>query len=338
MGEFGLIDLLAGLATERRTGDAPARDSFPILVDNGDDAAAWRCGETTELWTTDTAVEGVHFTRLTTPWYDLGWKVMAANVSDIASMGGLPLYALITLGLPPDENVEDLEALYTGMLDIGNEYGVAIVGGDVVRSTSVFVTVGLTGTCQGPPMLRSNAVLGELVAVTGCLGSSAGGLDLLLGQAPIADPASRYLAHAHRRPSPRVPEGVAMAKQGVACAMDVSDGLVDDLSKLCRASGVSARVNADTVPVHPSLREAFPDSYMDKALGGGEDYQLLFTAAEGTMEAVLDALPSRATVIGTVCDGPVGEVAVVDSASGGPVAVHRKGWDHFSPHSTGAGC
>ena len=338
MGEFGLIDLLAGLATERRTGDASARDSFPILVDNGDDAAAWRCGETTELWTTDTAVEGVHFTRLTTPWYDLGWKVMAANVSDIASMGGLPLYALITLGLPPDQEVADLEALYTGMLDIGNEYGVPIVGGDVVRSTSVFVTVGLTGTCQEPPMLRSNAVLGDLVAVTGCLGSSAGGLDLLMGQAPIADAASRYLADAHRRPSPRVPEGVAMAKQGVACAMDVSDGLVDDLSKLCRASGVSARVDASTVPVHSSLREAFPDSYMDKALGGGEDYELLFTAAEGTMMSVLDALPSQATVIGTVCDGPVGEVAVVDSARGGPVPVPRKGWDHFSPHSTGAGC
>ena len=338
MGEFGLIDLLAGMATEgRRTGDAAARNSFPIVVDNGDDAAAWRCGETTELWTTDTAVEGVHFTRRTIPWYDLGWKVMAANVSDIASMGGLPLYALITLGLPSDQDVEDLRDLYSGMLDICNEYGVAIVGGDMVRSTSVFVTVGLTGTCQGPPMLRSNAVPGELVGVTGCLGSSAGGLDLLMGQGPIADAASHYLVHTHRRPNPRISEGLAMAKQGVTCAMDVSDGLVDDLSKLCRASGVSARVDANTVPVHPSLREAFPGSYMDKVLGGGEDYQLLFTASEGTMESVLKALPPQASVIGTVFDGPAGEVSVVDSATGRPVAVPRSGWDHFSSHSTEAG-
>ena len=338
MGEFGLIDLLAGMATGgRRTSDASARDSFPIVVDTGDDTAAWRCGETTELWTTDTAVEGVHFTRRTIPWYDLGWKVMAANISDIASMGGLPLYALITLGLPSDQDVEDLQSLYSGMLDIGNEYGVAIVGGDMVRSTSVFVTVGLTGTCEGAPMLRSNAGLGELVGVTGCLGSSAGGLDLLMEQGSTGGGASQYLVHAHRRPSPRISEGRAMARHGVTCAMDVSDGLVDDLSKLCRASGVSARVNANKVPVHPYLREMFPDSYLDKVLGGGEDYQLLFTAQEETMESVLRALPSQATVIGTVLDGPAGEVSVVDAATDRPVAVPQGGWDHFSTHSTEAG-
>ncbi len=338
MGEFGVIDLLAGMATgRRRTGDAPARDSFPIVVDNGDDTAAWRCGRTTELWTTDTAVEGVHFTRRTTPWYDLGWKVMAANISDIASMGGLPLYALITLGLPPDQDVEDLEALYTGMLDIGNEHGVAIVGGDMVRSTTVFVTVGLTGVCEGTPMLRSNASPGELMAVTGFLGSSAGGLDLLMGTGPTDSGAAKHLVRAHRRPTPCVSEGRALATHGVTCAMDISDGLVDDLSKLCRASGVSARVNADKVPVHEALRDMFPDSYLDMALGGGEDYQLLFIAPKTVMESVMGALPSRAAVIGTVLDGPAGEVSVVDSATGQPVPAPRGGWDHFAVPSREAG-
>ena len=123
-----------------------------------------------------------------------------------------------------------------------------------------------------------------------------------------------------------------MARHGVTCAMDVSDGLVDDLSKLCRASGVSARVNADRVPVHSALREVFPDSYVDKALAGGEDYQLLFTAPETVIESVIVALPQQVTVIGTVVDGPAGEVSVVDS-TGEPLPHSHRGWDHFAADS-----
>ena len=94
----------------------------------------WRTGEATELFTTDTMVEGVHFNRNTTPWTDLGWKSLASNISDIAAMGGLPMYALVTLGLPPETEVEDLKELYAGMMQISKNYGVAIVGGDLVRS------------------------------------------------------------------------------------------------------------------------------------------------------------------------------------------------------------
>ena len=330
LGEFAVIELLTNMVTEERRRDGGARDAFPIVVDAGDDTAAWRSGQSTELCTTDTAVEGVHFTRRTTPWYDLGWKVMAANVSDIASMGGLPLYALVTLGLPPDEEVEDLKALYRGMLDLGNEYRLAIVGGDMVRSPVVFVTVGLTGVCHGTPMLRSRARPGESVAVTGCLGSSAGGLEIMTSDRPWDGEAAEFLIEAHRRPRPCVPEGQVLSRHGVTCVMDVSDGLADDLSKLCRASGVAARLEADKVPVHPLLQQAFPVSCLDMALGGGEDYQLLFTAPETVMESVMSDLASPATVIGNILEGPAGEVAVVDSVSGEPVAIPQRGWDHFA--------
>ncbi|HEU0021040.1 MAG TPA: AIR synthase related protein, partial [Dehalococcoidia bacterium] len=127
LGEFGVIDRLNNMVIQRRAGpDNGAAFDFHLLVDTGDDTAAWHTGPATQLFTTDTVVEGVHFTRQTTPWRDLGWKSLASNISDIAAMGGLPQYALVTLGLPTDTQVADLDALYRGMLDIGNQYGVAI--------------------------------------------------------------------------------------------------------------------------------------------------------------------------------------------------------------------
>ena len=330
LGEFGVIKRLTEMVTrERRGPDNASRHNFRLLVDAGDDTAAWSCGQATELSTTDTAVEGVHFTRATIPWYDLGWKIMAANVSDVAAMGGLPLYALITLGLPPDTEMEDLESLYRGMIALGNEHGVAIVGGDVVRSPVVFVTVGLTGVCEGEPMLRSTARKGDLVAVTGYLGSSAGGLEIMLKGLPIDGEAAEYLKTAHRRPEPCISQGRVLYQQGVRTAMDISDGLVDDLSKLCQASGVAARLESDKIPINPMLQEAFPHKYTDMALGGGEDYQLIFTASGELMERVLPLLPPPAAAVGEITRGEVGQVTVVDSKTGERLMTPQSGWDHF---------
>ncbi len=200
LGEFGVIDLLTRLVVDQRAGPGNGPSfSFNLTVDNGDDTAAWSVGPggspVIELFTTDTMVEGVHFTRETTPWWDLGWKSVAANISDVASMGGVPTYALVTLGLPPETKVSDLESLYQGMLAVSNEYGLAIVGGDMVRSPVVFITVSLTGAMRGRPMVRTGARPGDLVAVTGHLGGSGGGLKLMLEEssetAGRARPATR---------------------------------------------------------------------------------------------------------------------------------------------------
>ena len=330
LGEFGAIEILTGIATRERSGpDKAPPDEYRLLVDAGDDAAAWSCGHGTELYTTDTVVEGVHFTRATTPWRDLGWKVMAANVSDIAAMGGLPLYALITLGLPPDTEMEDLESLYRGMVEMGNRYGVMVIGGDTVRSPVVFVTVGLTGSVQAGPLLRSTARPGDVVAVTGHLGSSAGGLEIMLKELTVGRESGEYLKAAHRRPEPCVSQGQVLCERGVRAAMDISDGLVDDLSKMCRASGVAARLDAGKVPVHPMLKEAFPQRYVDMSLGGGEDYQLLFTAPPEIMDAALPMLPPPAATIGEILEGPSGRVTVVDPETGKELETPHGGWDHF---------
>ena len=351
LGEFGVIDLLNRMVVGQRDVSAfrnriPAfagktnGNGFPVelLVDTGDDTAAWRTSDCIELFTTDTVVEGVHFTRATTPWRDLGWKCIASNVSDIAAMGGLPAYALITLGLPPETEVGDLEELYHGMLEMANQCGAAIIGGDMVRSPVVFITVGLTGVHEGSPMLRANGRPGDLVGVTGYLGGSGGGLRLMLGdndeQARLGrNPAASsgavdYLRHQHRRPEPAVKEGRILADAGVRTAMDVSDGLADDLGKLCRASGLSARLNAELIPAHPYLKEAYPDDYLGLALHGGEDYLLLFTASTDVMDQVMLRLFEGAAVIGELLEGEPGRVSIVDE-TGSEVPAAKGGWDHY---------
>ena len=330
LGEFGVIEQLCSMVVEQRSGpDNGAGLGFRLEVDTGDDTAAWKPGTGTELITTDTMVEGVHFTRDTTPWRDLGWKAMASNISDIASMGGLPLYAVVTLGLPPDTEFDDLKELYGGMLEISNEYGVAIIGGDMVRSPVVFITVGLTGVHSGELMLRSTATEGDLLGVTGFMGSSGGGLKLMLDGGNDAGEAAEYLRECHRRPWPAVDQGQQLERSGVKTAMDVSDGLADDLGKMMRSSGLSARLFVDKLPVHPALKKMFPRDWVDLALHGGEDYQILFAAAPETMDRALALLPQPVVVVGEVLMGQPGRVSISDN-QGREWASETEGWDHFA--------
>jgi thiamine-monophosphate kinase len=336
LGELGVIDILARMAVDLRAGPSNAEAfSFDLAVDNGDDTAVWNPGRGKTLFTTDTMVEGVHFTRQTTPWRDLGWKSLASNISDVASMGGLPAYALVTLGLPPETEVADLQILYEGMLEISNEYKMAIIGGDMVRSPVVFITVALTGVMQGQPMVRTGAQPGDLVAVTGHLGSSGGGLKLMLaGDTQPGDTqegqAADYLRESHRRPRPAVAVGQSLVDSEVLTAMDVSDGLADDFSKLCRASGVSGTIFVDRLPIHPLLSSQFPDDYLDLALGGGEDYVLLFTGPSAKVNHVVSTLPAGAAVVGVIKAGEPGKITVVD-AQGKAIPATSRGWDHFGP-------
>ena len=329
LGEFGVIDILKRMVVDQRTDHGNAlRFSFNLTVDNGDDTAAWTAGLGQTLFTTDTMVEGVHFTRETISWHDLGWKSLASNISDVASMGGLPAYALVTLGLPSDTEVSDLESLYGGMLEISNEYSMAIVGGDMVRSPVAFITVALTGVMQGQPMVRTGALPGDLVAVTGYLGNSGGGLKLMLEGKYEGSGNSRFLRESHRRPSPAVAVGQSLVGFEVKTAMDVSDGLADDLSKLCRASGVSGKIFVDQLPIHPSLRAQFPNDSVDLALSAGEDYVLLFTGRPTKVNHVVSTLPRGAAVVGEITEGEPGEVVVLGTNGQELPAVNR-GWDHF---------
>jgi thiamine-monophosphate kinase len=327
LGEFRLIDRLA-LLVEAAGLEPPAAGGFKLLIGIGDDAAAWLVGGGLLVTTTDTMVEDVHFTQKTTPWPDVGWKVMAANLSDIAAMGALPLCAVVTLGLPGSLPISAVEAMYAGMLEACRRYQFLLVGGDIVSSPRGFVTVALNGLCTKQPLTRTSAQPGDAVAVTGPLGGSAGGLQLLLSDVqPPHSEALHHLVRAHRRPEPRLDDAQHLVLAGIQCAMDVSDGLVTDLAKLCRASGVSARVHAAQVPVDPPLAQLIPTKALQLALNGGEEYELIFTGRPALVRELIAAMP-RGAVIGEITSGPPGQVTVLDP-QGQELAVTAHGWEHF---------
>ncbi len=329
-GEFRVIEALARTIAgdNDRNIDRLSKRGFRLRLSIGDDAAAWDAPAGVRVFTTDTMVEGVHFSLDTIGWRDLGWKAMAVNHSDIAAMGCTPLYAIVTLGLRGDIPVEGLAEMYRGMMDLCGKFGGAVVGGDIVRSPAFFVTVALQGTAdEGATLLtRDAARAGDQIAVTGHLGCSGGGLRVLTEGLSVDEEAATHLKDAHNRPQPRVGQGAVLVQKGVRAAMDVSDGLVNDLEKMCEASGVGARVRLEDVPADDALKAAFPDDWPDLALGGGEDYELLFTAPADVIERIGN-LDVPVSIIGDIVDGPP-LVQVLDSA-GNRMELGHGGWDHF---------
>ena len=158
LGEFGLIDLLAKIITDS-TGKTP--DLPPLTVGIGDDTAAWPGKTGAQLATIDSLIENTHFDLSSITWEELGWKSLAVNLSDIAAMGGIPEYALVSLGLPGDTDVEDVSALYRGMADIARQYHVNISGGDTCNSSLVMITVAVLGTATSEILRRSSAQAGD---------------------------------------------------------------------------------------------------------------------------------------------------------------------------------
>jgi thiamine-monophosphate kinase len=321
LGEFGLIDLLAKIAPQ-------GGPEHRMLIGIGDDAAAWQGDDAMVLATTDAMAEGVHFAA-GTPCWELGWKALAVNLSDIAAMGGIPGYALVNLSLPGETEVEDVTQLYRGMAELAKQHGVAIVGGNITSAPIVMIAVTVIGKGAREGLLRrAAAVPGDRVAVTGHLGAAAAGLRILTGSLKVPPQAATYLKKAYLQPQPRIAQGQALVRHGVRAAIDISDGLVADLGHVCAASKVGATVRVNAVPVHPSVREALGNDALRLALTGGEDYELLFTASEQTVREVEASLGADCpvTVIGEVTDGTS---VVLLGEDGKPYHIDGLGWDHF---------
>jgi thiamine-monophosphate kinase len=289
LGEEGLLRLLTGRWKNTRS----------VLVGVGDDCAVLRGEGRHLLFKTDAVVEGVHF-KADAPPALIGRKALARALSDIAAMGGRPLAAVITLGLPREESPRRLGGIYRGIERLAREFGVDLVGGETTRAKQLFLNVALVGEC-GKPVLRSGARDGDLIFVTGKLGETQG--------------------RRHMTFTPRLAEGQWLAAKKMATAMmDLSDGLGADLPRLARASGLGFDLDGSSVP---RARGAS----LEAALNDGEDYELLFTVDPARAEILKKKWPFATPMH---CIG----VMRKDRTDGAALA---HGFDHFKQRRGRAG-
>ena len=281
LGEFGFIDVIKGYFNTPKG-----------VLGIGDDCAIMPCGEGELIYSTDLLVEGVHFLRDSATAEDIGWKALAVNLSDIAAMGGNPEATFLSIALPKDAQGEWAERFIAGYAELSRLFDVPLLGGDTTSSLrDITINVGVLGrAAHGKSIKRSGAVVGHGVYVTGCLGDSAGGLRAILNRfEKTADVLS--LIHSHLKPMPRILEGKALMKTGlVGAMMDISDGIASDLRHILKASGVGANIYLNSIPLSNNLKavcERFDLNPQQLAIGGGEDYELLFTAPT-QIESLLD--------------------------------------------------
>jgi thiamine-monophosphate kinase len=331
LGEFGVIERIARFLPGG--GDS-------VIVGIGDDVAVLRTsGENYLLATCDIQVEDVHFIRSVTTPYQLGRKAIAINLSDIAAMGGQPSWALVSLALPPDTRVEFVDELYRGMMDQLGDAGASLVGGNLSKiEHAMVIDVFLLGQAKaGQFLCRKGAREGDLILVTGALGDSRAGLELLrTPKLAVSDRARRQVSTAHLTPQPRLIEGRILAETGLVHAMlDVSDGTLGDLRHICDASGVGVEIWPADLPISAAAREvaaAAGENVVDWALTGGEDYELLFTVAPADSSRLQQELEARsgtpARVIGRILPAAAGtRLRYADGEVKSHVA--STGWDHF---------
>ena len=290
-----------------------------VLTPIGDDCAVLRLGDQTWVAASDMLVAGYHFKGWAAP-EDVGYKAVAVNVSDVAAMGGTPRFVLVSGGAPDPET---MRRCMRGIMEACGAFGVYPLGGDTTRAGALTVDVAILGELEAPPVLRSGAKPGDLLAVTSELGASAAGLLAL--ESGVAAP--ERLVEKHLRPEPRVEAGGAAARLGVGAMIDLSDGLASDARRICEASGVGCRVNLDLLPVSEDTRSFLTSLGRDPgvlAATGGEDYELLISAAEPVLDALAENVQVPITKIGEVTHG-----ADPIFGRGGEAVEGLSDWDHF---------
>lgn len=333
IGEFGLIDRLREVL--RREGRQPPGVRLGI----GDDAALLQVPPEGQ-WavTCDVLAEGRHYLPEYLSAYQLGWRSMAVNLSDIAAMGGQPRYALVALGLRGDTLVEEVEEWYRGFAAALNPWEAGVVGGNMTQVEGrQFISITLMGeVATGRGLRRSGASPGQAILLTGFPGQAAAGLRLIRQSTRGPGLEGNPLVEAYTCPVPRVAEGRALAGSGlISAAIDTSDGFLGDLGHLCAASGVGARLWAGQLPLSPALREAVGAWGEDPVywlLGPSDDYELILTCdaeqvgkAKACVAAV-SAVPVHQ--VGVLTDQP--GCLELEQQDGSLGRLHARGWDHFA--------
>ncbi len=311
--------------------------SGPVLLGVGDDAAVLACPEGQALVVTcDAAVDGRHFDR---QWFspsEIGGRAVAAAISDVAAMGARPAAVLLTLLISADEDADFARAVVEGAAGAADALGGQLVGGETVGADiPLSLDVMVTGFVPvGRELRRSGARPGDALLVSGTLGDSAAGLAALRARV-AGEPTADSVISRYKMPEPRVALGSRLAESSVVhAAIDISDGLARDADHIAELSSVAIRIDRDAIPLSPECRAVAESLSVDPlgwAIGGGEDFELLFTvqpsAVADLVRSVHDQIGLRLTRIGEVLQGEGVHVCLAD---GSEVAPPSAGWDQFA--------
>jgi len=328
IGEFGFIKKISRGCLIRPDN---------IIKAIGDDAAAFMTEpDRLTLITTDLLVERIHFLRDAISGFDLGYKSLAVNLSDIAAMGGTAREAFVSIAIPDDCQLDYLEAIYSGIKDLAARFDVNVLGGDTTRSKiDLIINIVVQGIVSKEEILcRDAARPGDVIFSTGFLGDSKAGLHLILNEIDADTEALEALLKANRVPQPHLHEGRFLARQsGVHAAIDTSDGLSSDLAHIVEESRVGARLFADKIPISPSLKDfcmRLNFGPLEFALSGGEDYTLLCTISPRAADKIAKAFQKEFNrplfPIGEIIDQK--KIALV-YPDGKTKLITPTGWDHF---------
>lgn len=309
-GEFGLIKRIYEKVNDR-----------DIIAGIGDDTAVIRYKDDKHLlWTTDMLVEEDHFSLKWSSAKQIGMKAIEASVSDIAAMGGLPKYALVSMSLKEDTPVEFVDELYKGMREACKKYDIAIIGGDTTHGSEIAVNVSMIGEVEKDFLsLRSGAKVNDLILATGDLGKSAAQLALLKNnlKGPVKE---------HLEPKARLKEARKLVHAGVNAMIDVSDGLASEVRHICEESRVGAVIYKEKIPISDDTRKiaaVLRKDAADFALNGGEDFELVFTIPKEKLQIV--NLLTKVTVVGEIVEKEKG-ISLLEK---GKRLRLGNGYDHF---------
>ena len=308
IGEFGLIDRITKKSSNK-----------DVLVGIGDDAAIFKTKKGLQVLTTDCLVEGDHFNREWFSPFQIGMKAIEINVSDIAAMGGLPKYALVSIALPRTLGVEFVDRLYEGMWKTCDKYKIEIIGGNMTHCEKIVISITLTGEVDKKNLcLRSGAKPGDLIFVSGQLGNGRAGLRLFQERID----GFKIVKKSYLEPKARLKTALDISSL-VNSMIDVSDGLFPEVKHICNRSTCGAIIYKDKIPISEEVRDVAKklgeDEY-DYALFGGEDFELVYTISEENFEKVNGFLVGKITK----------DKKIRLYSDGKEESIEDKGYDHFS--------